>query len=116
MLSLWRSIRIRHSLNGVSMLLDAHNRHSHYLANTFAQVLVTCSNHVALVLCYPLDDAVVGVGALVHAGQPLESSIFSNAQCDTIGLAQLLQLGHHTVRDVGNAFGVHAVHHRLAHV
>jgi hypothetical protein len=61
----------------------------------------------------PVDEAVVCVGAGVHAGQPLKARILDDAQRNPILGAQLLQLCHHAVRDVGDALGVQTVHHAL---
>ena len=93
------------------MLLDAHDRHSHNFPDPLSQILVASGDHVALVLHHSLHDAIVGISAFVHTRQPLEPTIFGYSQRDSVGLAQLFQLSHHTVGDVGNTLGVHAVHH-----
>ncbi len=49
----------------------------------------------------------------MHAGQPLKAQILDDAQRNPILGAQLLQLCHHAVSDVGDALGVQAVHHAL---
>lgn len=95
------------------MLSDGHDGHAHDLAHTTPQVLVARGHDVAFVLSDALHDAVVGVGALVHAGQAFEARVFGDAQCDAVRLSELLELGHHAVGDVGHAFGVQTVHHRL---
>ena len=112
-LCLGRSISVGHALDVVATLLDAHDGHADYFAHSFAQVLVARGNYVALVLGDSLHDAVVGIGALVHAGQALEARIFGYAQRDPVRLAELLELGHHAVAYVGYALGIHAVHHGL---
>lgn len=50
------------------------------------------------------------------AFQPLPSLVPRDPQRDPVFLPQLLQLGHHAVRDHGDAFRVQAVHHRGQHL
>lgn len=50
----------------------------------FAQVLVAGRHDVAAVLLRAVQQAVVGVGALVGARQPLKPRIFGQAQRDSI--------------------------------
>jgi hypothetical protein len=60
-----------------------------------------------------LHYAIVRVGALVHAHQPLESRITRHSQRDAVLRSKLFQLGHNAIRDTWDRFRVKAVHHRL---
>jgi hypothetical protein len=69
-----------------------------------------------MLFCSPVDQTVVSICPLVHAGKALEARILDDAERYPILGPQLLQLAHHTVRDVGDALGVQAVHHALDNV
>lgn len=84
--------------------------------NAILQVSIVGCYDVALVLCHTIHDAVIGVGALVHAGDSLESWIFHNFQCHFVLLAHFLQFGHHAVGDVWDALGIQTIHHILNHI
>jgi len=93
-----------------------HDGHTGNLPDAVLQVLVVGGHDVALVLTHPFHQAVVRIGALVQAGQSLESGIGDDAQGQFVLVAQLLQLGAHAVGYVGYALGVQAVHHSLHNV
>eukprot|EP00195_Chlamydomonas_chlamydogama_P014717 CAMPEP_0202902390 /NCGR_PEP_ID=MMETSP1392-20130828/16825_1 /ASSEMBLY_ACC=CAM_ASM_000868 /TAXON_ID=225041 /ORGANISM="Chlamydomonas chlamydogama, Strain SAG 11-48b" /LENGTH=193 /DNA_ID=CAMNT_0049589145 /DNA_START=745 /DNA_END=1326 /DNA_ORIENTATION=- len=99
------------SLYAVAVGLDVHNGHTGDLADTPPQVPITCRHDVALVLLHPLADAVICVGALVHAGDVLKAGVLGHFERHPVLLPQLLQLRHDTVRDAWFALGVQAVHH-----
>ena len=61
---------------------------------------------------HPIHKTVVRVHPLVIALQPLPPLIPRDPQRDPVFLPQLLQLGHHTISDDGDALRVQAVHHR----
>ena len=61
-------------------------------------------------------QAVVGVGAPVVAGEPLEPGVLGDPERDAVPRPELLQLGHHAVGHARDALGVQAVHHALHQV
>ena len=50
---------------------------------------------------------------LVHTGKTLESWIFDYSESNPVLAAELLQLRHDAVGDVGDTLGVQTVHHAL---
>lgn len=61
--------------------------------------------------CDPLDDAVVGIGALVGARQPFDPRIPGQVQRQPVPRSQLFQFRQDAVRDAGDALGIEAVEH-----
>lgn len=62
-----------------------------------------CSNNLPLSHAYlrnSLDDAVVGVDALVGTVQTLEPAVLDDLQRELEPTAHLLEFAEHTVRDV----------------
>ncbi len=51
----------------------------------------------------PLDEAVVGVSALVATGESFETGILDDFKGNTIFCSQFLQLGHDTISDIRDA-------------
>lgn len=107
------AIGVWHSFDCVLVLRHIHDGHAGDFADAILQVSVVGGYDVALVLRHTIHQTVIGIRALVHARNALETGIFHNFQCHLILLAHFLQLGHHTVGDVWDAFGVQAVHHVL---
>jgi hypothetical protein len=64
-------------------------------------------------LPHPLADAVVGVGALVRAGEVVEARVLGDLEGHAVLLPELFQLGHHAVGDAGRALGEQTLHHAL---
>lgn len=64
-------------------------------------------------LCYPVDNAVVGVRAFMHTRYPLESGIFDYFQGYLIFLSQFFHFTQNTIGDVRDALSVKAFHHIL---
>lgn len=64
-------------------------------------------------LHYPVDYAVIGVGALVVARAPLKPLVTGDLESEAVLGSELLQLGHHAVGDDGRAGRVETVHHGL---
>jgi len=95
------------------MVGQVHYRNSRNFANSSFEIFVTGRYDVTFVLCDSLDEAVVGVGALVHAGQALKPWVLDDPERHAVLATKLLQLTHHTVSDVRNALGIEAVHHGL---
>lgn len=93
------------------MLGHVHNGHPRNLPDAIPQILVVGRHNVALVLRHPIRDTVIRVRALVQTRQPFEPWILDDPQGHLVLVAQLLQLGQDTVRDIGDALGVQAVHH-----
>lgn len=60
-----------------------------------------------------LNNAIVGIRALVCALQALEAWIACDTQCDAVFWTELFEFGKNTSRDAGDGFGVEAVHHPL---
>ena len=77
------------------------------------QVNIVRGHNVYLVLHDAVDDAVIGIGALVIALQPFKAGVARDAQGDAVARAQLLQLGHDAVGDDGRGLGIEAIHHCL---
>lgn len=98
--------RIRQPLNDILALGHTDNRHAGNLANPPLQIPIVRRNNVDPVLEDAVDDAVVGVSALVVAGQPLPALVAGNAQRDAVFLAQFLEFGHDAGGDYGPAGGV----------
>ena len=70
--ALGRPVSIWHPLDGISVVGEEHDRDSGQLPDPPLEVLVAGGHDVGLVLGHPVHQAVVGVGALVQAGQSLE--------------------------------------------
>lgn len=58
-----------------------------------------------------VDQTIVCIGALMVASDSLEARVFGNTQCQSIFLAQFLQLGKYAVGDDWGALGVETIHH-----
>ncbi len=107
---------IRQPLNDILSPGHAHDRHTRDLPDAPLEVAVVGGHDVDLVLHDAVDDAVIGVDALVVATQPLPALIARDAQGDAVLLPELLELAHDARRDDGRALGVQAVHHRRQHL
>jgi len=111
-----RAVGVGHSLDRVATVFEIHNRNSGNFTNSPAEIFVTSRDDKALVLRDSLSDAVVGVGAFMHAGETLESGILGYPEGDLEFGPQLFDFRHDAVGNVWNAFGVETVHHRLPNV
>lgn len=60
---------------GPPVALDEHDRHARNLADAAPQVAVARGHDVAAVLLHALADAIIGVSALVCAGQPFDAGV-----------------------------------------
>lgn len=116
LLLFWRTICVGHSFNCVFVLGNVHDRNAGYFPYSILQITIVCCHNVAFVLSDSIYDAVVGVGALMQAGNSLEARIFHNFQSHFILLAHFLQFGHDAIGNVRNTFGVQAIHHILNHI
>jgi hypothetical protein len=81
------------------------------LPDSSLEITIVCRHDVDSVLDDSINEAVIGIGTFVIALDSLEARVLSDAQCQSVLLAQLLQLGDHAVRDDGRAFGVETIHH-----
>jgi hypothetical protein len=104
---------IRQPLNDVFALRHAHNWNTRDLSDPPLQISVVGRDQVDAVLHDPIDDAVVGVGALVVAREALPAFVARNSQRNTVLWTKLLQLSHDTGGDDGCGFGVEQVHEGL---
>lgn len=85
------------------MGLDKHDGDTRDLSNPPLEILVAGGHNVHSVLSDSFNDAVVSVGALVVAFEPLKTRIFCDFEGDSVFDSELLQLSNHTVSYVGNA-------------
>ena len=86
------------------MVLDEHDGHSRYFPDSALEVFVAGRHDEYSVLLDVVDDAIVGVGALVLAGDALEARVFRQPDRHSVLVAQLFELGDHAVGDVGDAW------------
>lgn len=76
-----------------------------HLTDTPPELSVASRHNVALVALDPIDNAVVGIGALVRALETLEARVACDAQRDAVLGSKLLELGQHARRDARNSCG-----------
>lgn len=60
-----------------------------------------------------LNNAIIGVRALMCALEALKAWIACDTQRDAVFWTELFEFGKNTCRDAGDGFGVEAVHHPL---
>jgi hypothetical protein len=95
---------------------DVHDGHSWNFSYSPLEVLVAGGHDVASVLLDAVDEAVVGVGALVVALEALEAWVFGNAEGYSVLNSEFLEFSDHAVGDVGDALAEEAVHGSLEDV
>lgn len=100
-------------LDRILALTQVHDGDTRDLSYPALQVTIAGGDDITLVLHHTLHQAVIGVGSLVRAWQTFETGVACYPQSHLELGAQLLQLGHDTVRDTGDRFGVETVHHAL---
>lgn len=105
--------RIWQPLDDILPPRDTHNRHTRNLPDPPLQIAIVRRNNVDLILHDAIDDAVIGIDALVVALQALPALVAGDAQRDAVLRAQLLELGHDARRDDRDALRVEGVHHGL---
>lgn len=86
--------RIGQPLNHVPPPRDAHDGHPGHLADPPLQVPVVGRDDVDPVLLNAVDEAVVGVGAAVGAGEALPALVARDAQRDAVAGSEFFEFGH----------------------
>ena len=79
-----------HPLNAVSVVAEVHDGHSRDLPDPPLEILITGGHDIRLVLGHPVHETVIGVGPLVHAGQPLKPGVLHYPQGYSIFASQFL--------------------------
>jgi len=98
------------------MISEEHDGDADQLPNTHSQILITSRNDVALVLCYSVCNAIIGICAFMCASQSLKTAILDDFQRKSKFASHLLQFTQNAVGDVRNCFGIQTVHESLHHV
>ena len=81
------------------------------MADSPPELTIAGGDDVAFVGGDALDEAVVGVGAGVGAGEAFEARVAGDAEGDTIPGPEFFEFGHYTVCYTRYTFGVETVHH-----
>lgn len=93
-------------LDNILALCNTNNRHTRNLPYPPLEIAIVCSDKIDSVFLDAVDDAVIGIGALVVALEALPALVAGNAQGNAVLWAELLQLGHDARGDDGRGFGV----------
>lgn len=101
------------ALDGILVLLNINKRYTRHLPQASPQFAVACRDKVALVRLDTVHNAIIGICALVRAGQALETWVTSYPKSNAVLGSQLLELSEDTICDAWNGRGIQCVHQTL---
>lgn len=97
-----RRTLVRQALNTTLAACNVHQWDTRDLAHAATQFTITRGDNVALVALYPLNDAIIRIGALVRALEALEPWVPSDPKGNAVFGTQLLQFRDHTTGNARN--------------
>lgn len=95
----------------LSSLFAGENEDQCDLPNPPLEITIVSCHNIDAMFDDPINQAIIGIGAWVVAFDSFKSRVLSDTESQTILLAQLLQLGQHTICNDRDTLGIQAVHH-----
>ena len=81
------------------------------LPNPPLEITIVSCHNINTMFDNPINQTIIGIGSWMIAFDSLKPRVLSNSESQAILLAQLLQLGQHTISDHRDTLGIEAVHH-----
>lgn len=95
----------------LSYLFARENEEQSDVPNPPLKITIVSRHNINTMFDDPINQTIIGIGAWMVAFDSLKSRVLGNTESQTILLAQLFQLGQHTISDDRNTLGIQAVHH-----
>lgn len=114
--SSWSTVGLSHSLDGIFVGSDVHDRDTGYFSDSPFQILITSSNNKYPVLFDSFYNTVICICSFMITFQSLESGILCDFKCNSIFNPKLLKLSNNTVRYIRNTFAKKTIHGSLENI